>query len=96
VQLEKHSLQSTSTEEGIIIAVNPLSVNAYSSIRCNVEFDLNITDWSDLQLEKHHLESTLTDEGIIIVVKPLLTNAYSLICCNFEFDSNVTDANDLI
>jgi hypothetical protein len=45
--LEKHSLQRTSTEEGIIIAVKPLHANADASIRCNFEFISNVTDVSE-------------------------------------------------
>jgi hypothetical protein len=51
-QLEKHDLQSTSIEEGIIIGVKPLLENVDSSIRCNFESNSNVTDVSDSQLEK--------------------------------------------
>jgi hypothetical protein len=45
-------LHTTSTDEGIQIVVKPLRANADSSIRCNFEFDSNVTDVSDLQEAK--------------------------------------------
>jgi hypothetical protein len=73
----------------------PLHANAYSSIRCNFEFDSNVTDVSDVQLQKQDLHKTSTEAGIRMVFKPLSANASSSIRCNFEFDSNVTDVSDL-
>jgi hypothetical protein len=69
--------------------------NADSSIRCNFEFDSNVTNVSDLQLEKQDLHTASTDAGISMVSKPLSRNADSSIRCNCEFDSNVTDVSDL-
>jgi hypothetical protein len=63
VQLEKQELHSTSTDAGISIVLKPLPANAHSSIRCNVEFDSNVTDVSDLQEEKQNLHNTSTDDG---------------------------------
>jgi hypothetical protein len=54
-------------------------LNAYSSIRCNFEFDSNVTDVSDVQLEKQDLPITSIDAGIWIVFKPLSENADSSI-----------------
>jgi hypothetical protein len=88
-------LHNTSTDAGISIVVNQLSENAYSSIRCNFEFDSNVTDVSELHLSKQDLHNTSTDAGMSIVVKPLHENAYSSIRCNFEFDSNVTHVSEL-
>jgi hypothetical protein len=62
--LEKHNLHTTSTDAGISIVLKLLSANADSSIRCNFEFDSNVTVASDLQLEKHDLHTTSTDAGI--------------------------------
>jgi hypothetical protein len=76
-------------------SVRPLAKNADFSIRCNFEFDSNVTDVSDLQLSKHDLHNTSTDAGIWIAVRPRLENADSSIRCNVEFDSNVTDISDL-
>jgi hypothetical protein len=92
--VEKHDLHSTSTDAGISIVLKPLCANAYSSIRCNFEFDSNVTDVSDSQLEKQDLPSTSTDAGTAIVLKPLPANADSSIRCNFEFDSNATDVSE--
>jgi hypothetical protein len=71
VHLEKHCLQSNSTDRGTISDVKQLSVNADSSIRCNFESDSNVFDVSDLQLEKHCLQSISTDRGTINDVKQL-------------------------
>jgi hypothetical protein len=73
----------------------PLSANAYSSIRCNFEFDSNVTEVSDVQLAKQYLHTTSTDAGTSILLKPLLANALASIRCNLEFDSNVTDVSDV-
>jgi hypothetical protein len=88
-------LHTTSTDAGIAVLLKPLPRNADSSIRCNFEFDSNVTDVSDLQLEKQDLHKTSTDVEISIVLKPLPANADSSIQCNFEFDSNVTDVSEL-
>jgi hypothetical protein len=48
-QLEKQDLHTTSTDAGISIVATPLSANADCSIRCNIEFDSNVTDVSDMQ-----------------------------------------------
>jgi hypothetical protein len=42
----------------------PLSSNADSAIRCNFEFDSNVTNVSDLQQKKQDLHKTSTDAGI--------------------------------
>jgi hypothetical protein len=63
VQLKKQELQSISTDAGTSIAFKPLPANADSSIRCNFEFDSNVTDVSDVQLEKQELHNTSTDAG---------------------------------
>jgi hypothetical protein len=46
------------------MVVKPLPANADSSIRCNFEFDSNVTDVSDWQVEKQDLHSISTDAGI--------------------------------
>jgi hypothetical protein len=63
LQLEKQSLHSTSTDAGTSIVVKRLFANTDSSIRCNFEFDSNITDVSDWQLKKQDFPSTSTDAG---------------------------------
>jgi hypothetical protein len=73
----------------------PLHANADSSIRCNFEFDSNVTDASGLQSQKQDLHTTSIEAGISMVLKPLHANADSSIRCNFEFDSNVTDVSDV-
>jgi hypothetical protein len=50
VQLEKQELHNTSTDAGTWIVIKTLHSNADSSIRCNFEFDSNVTDVSDVQL----------------------------------------------
>jgi hypothetical protein len=57
-------LHTTSTDAGTSIVFKPLLVNADSSIRCNFEFDSNVTDVSDRQLEKQDLHTTSTDAGM--------------------------------
>jgi hypothetical protein len=47
-------LQATSTDAGISMVSKQLSLNADSSIRCNFDFDSNVTDVSDVQLEKQN------------------------------------------
>jgi hypothetical protein len=47
LQLEKHAIQSSSIDAGIMIAVKPLLSTADASIRRKVEFDLYLTDESD-------------------------------------------------
>jgi hypothetical protein len=54
MHLEKQDLHSTSTDAGTSMVVKPLPINADSSIRCNCEFDSNVTDVSDWQLEKQN------------------------------------------
>jgi hypothetical protein len=46
------------------MVLKSLSRNADSSIRCNFEFDSNVTDVSDLQLEKQLIVDTETDDDI--------------------------------
>jgi hypothetical protein len=48
-QLEKQRLHTTSTDAGTLIVFKPLHANADSSIRCNLEFNSNATDVSELQ-----------------------------------------------
>jgi hypothetical protein len=48
--LEKQELNTTSTDVGISIVFKSLSANVDSSIRCNLEFDSNIIDITDVQL----------------------------------------------
>jgi hypothetical protein len=88
-------LHKTSTDAGTSIRVKRLPENAYSSIRCNFEFDSNVTDVSNQHCRKQDLHNTSTDAGISILVKSLIENAYSSIRCNFEFDANVTHVSDL-
>jgi hypothetical protein len=45
------------------MVLKPLFSNADASIRCNFEFDSNVTHVSDVELEKHDLHSTSTDAG---------------------------------
>jgi hypothetical protein len=52
VQSEKQYSPITSTDDGIIIDVNPLPMNASSSIRLNREFEAIGTDTNDWQQEK--------------------------------------------
>jgi hypothetical protein len=56
-------LHSASTDAGTGTVVKPFSPSADSSIRCNCEFDSNVTDVSDVQGEKQDLHSTSTDAG---------------------------------
>jgi hypothetical protein len=55
LHLEKHDLQSTSTDVGTIIILKKHSANADSSIRSNFESDSNVIDTSDRQSEKQDL-----------------------------------------
>jgi hypothetical protein len=57
-------LHSTSTDAGISKILKPLSANADSSIRCNFEFDSNVTDVSDVQVEKQSLVNREIDDEI--------------------------------
>jgi hypothetical protein len=51
-------------EVGSNNSVRPLSENAHWAIRCNFEFDSNVTDVSDVQQKKHDLHTTSTVAGI--------------------------------
>jgi hypothetical protein len=51
VQLKKQNLQSNSTEEGIIIAVKPLTANADTSIRFKNVSGSGVTVVSDVHSE---------------------------------------------
>jgi hypothetical protein len=57
LQYENQNLQSISTDAGILIVVKPLHAHVNSSIRCNFESDLNVTDASDVQLEQQSLRT---------------------------------------
>jgi hypothetical protein len=49
----------------------PLHANADSSIRCNFEFDSNVTDVSDVHLEKHDsLTNSILDSMTMAVDLP--------------------------
>jgi hypothetical protein len=54
LQSEKQDLHSISTDAGTSIVVKPLPANADPSIRCNFEFNSNVTDISDVQFEKQN------------------------------------------
>jgi hypothetical protein len=60
-----------STDDGMLMAVNALSQNAYSAMCLNREFDSIVTDTSDLQQEKQPRSITSTDDGMIISVNLL-------------------------
>jgi hypothetical protein len=70
-QPEKQPGPITSTDDGIIMAVNPLFENAPRLICVNCEFDSIVTDTSDLQKQKQPDSIISTDEGIIMAVNPL-------------------------
>jgi hypothetical protein len=53
-KLEKHDVQSNSTDARITIDAKPLNAIADSSNRCNCEFDPNVIDASNAQLEKQN------------------------------------------
>jgi hypothetical protein len=64
-QPPKHSLQRTSTDDGIQIDSNmSQSENAFDAIRVSFESDSNVTDEREEQQEKHSLQRTSTDDGI--------------------------------
>jgi hypothetical protein len=46
-------------------------MNAYFSIRDNLDPDSNVTEESDLHSEKHPSPKISTDEGIMISIKPV-------------------------
>jgi hypothetical protein len=62
-------LHTTSTDAETYIVCTPLPSTTDSSIRCNFEFDPNVTDAGDLHLEKQDLYTTSTDGGLSIVLK---------------------------
>jgi hypothetical protein len=64
VQWEKQDLHNTSTDAGTLMVLKLLHVNADSSIRCNFEFDSNVTDVSDVQWEKQFLVNREIDDEI--------------------------------
>jgi hypothetical protein len=53
LHFEKQPLSKTSTDAGGRISTNSVSLNAYPSIRDNIDHDSNVTEESDLHFEKH-------------------------------------------
>jgi hypothetical protein len=53
------------------MVLKPLPANADSSIRCDCEFDSNVSDLSDLQGETQDLHNISTHRGTYIVAKRL-------------------------
>jgi hypothetical protein len=84
-----------STDEGISILINPVSVNACVSIRDNLDPDSKITEVSDTHRIKQPSPKISTDEGITISINPLLSNAHLSIRDNLDPDSKITDVSDL-
>jgi hypothetical protein len=64
LQQKKQEAQIISMDEGMSIAVNPLSENAYCSSRDNLQSTANLTDRRDLQKEKQEPQITSMDEGM--------------------------------
>jgi hypothetical protein len=62
----KQLAHNISTDEGIIISINPVSQNASFSIRDNIDPDSNLTSESEPHFEKQFSLNTSTDEGITI------------------------------
>jgi hypothetical protein len=69
--LEKNPQPKISTHAGIMISIKPVSSNAFSSVRDNLDPDSNLTEESDLHLEKYPQPKISTDAGILISIKPL-------------------------
>jgi hypothetical protein len=59
----------TSTDLGITISTKSVRINAYFSIRDNMDPDSNITDEKNLYSEKHPSAKISTDEGRMISTK---------------------------
>jgi hypothetical protein len=57
-------LDITSTDAEIAIVFKTLYSSAIFSIHCNVEFDSNVTDASDVHLDEQDVHTTSTDAGI--------------------------------
>jgi hypothetical protein len=70
-------------------------MNAFLSIRDNLDSDSNVTEESNLQSKKHDSPKTSTDAGRMISTKPVLLNADFSIWDNLDSDSNVTEESDL-
>jgi hypothetical protein len=63
--LQKHSLQRTSTDDGIEMDFNAEQYeNAPLSIRASSESDANVTNEMEEQWQKHSLQRTSTDDRI--------------------------------
>jgi hypothetical protein len=66
-QSAKHSLQRTSTDDGIQTEISEQHLqNALLSIWASFESDSNVTDDRQSQEEKHPLQRISTDDGIQI------------------------------
>jgi hypothetical protein len=73
----------------------PFIADAYFSIRCNCQFDSNVTDVSDVPSKKQALHTTPTEGAISMFSRSLPSNADSSIRRNFQCDSNVTNISDV-
>jgi hypothetical protein len=71
---EQHLSHKTSTDEGTIISTKPVSMNAFFSIRDNIDTDSNQTEESDPHSRTRRPSKTSTDAGIIISTKPVALN----------------------
>jgi hypothetical protein len=70
----KQDSPNTSTDAGRMISINPLTFNAYCSIRDNIDLDSNLTDVSDRHQAKQPSPKISTDPGRIISINPVRLN----------------------
>jgi hypothetical protein len=95
LHFEKRLSSKTSTDAGRVISTKSVSLNAYPSIRNNLDHDSNVTEDSDLHKEKYLETKTSTDEGRMISIKPVIMNACLSIRDNLDHDSNVTEERNM-
>jgi hypothetical protein len=88
------SSPNISTDAGITISINPVSENAPSSSRDNLEPDSMISDVSDPQHAKQPSPNISIVARITISISPVSENACFSSRDNLDPDSNVTEESD--
>jgi hypothetical protein len=88
---EKHFSRKKSTDEGRMISIKPVRMNASPSIRDNLGPDSNVIEESDLQSEKHFKPKTSIDPGNVTNSRSVPENASLSIFLNFDPVSNPID-----
>jgi hypothetical protein len=84
-----------STHEGIIIQVNPLPENAWTSICTNFDSSWNPTGKTDLRVQVQDSKSISTVDAMPRSLNPLWLNACVSTQNNQDMGSNLTEKSDL-